>query len=566
MLMFSHLCNKNYITGAEKLLLFVAREMSAHYHCTLVVPEEGQLSILANKSGISCIIQPCSLFYPMVCPTATLHADLEYFRSHSEWEQILQLLQLVRPDVVFTNTSVHALPAVAAKSMGIPTLWQITETIENNEFGACAASLIRLFSDAIIGISETTLQLFIRHSGGGGAQPPLYILPPSWLEEDLEPHTWPEQRHIRRAQLGLLPEHRLVGFVSSSLYAKKGFDHFVPMALQLCEKDPNARFLIVGDPSDTGYVEPLKSQITTSAFADRFHFIYFEPHIQAIYPAMDVVVVPSLVPEGFGLTAMEGLIFGKAAVAYASGGLFEIFSATGNEAYCVETGNVARLTSVVHQLLQQPNRIEMVGARNAEVVRQTFGIDMFRHRLLTVLTSFVNANRALYRAIQNSQSVIYVEDNGRYHPLQHEGQLRERGISTVWRIPDVVFHTLLIGEPLGHVSTLPLLPIARAIRTSRVARRLKKSQARRRGTLLRRSSLRRGKLRRGKRLNKSKRKRVLRNRAGRLRLRAGSRTRKFPTPLAARKQAGATSRVQRRIKPSKRNIRVRRASTGRPRR
>lgn len=42
------------------------------------------------------------------------------------------------------------------------------------------------------------------------------------------------------------------------------------------------------------------------------------------YTAMDIVVIPSMVKEGFGMTALEGLYFAKPVIAFNQGGLSEL--------------------------------------------------------------------------------------------------------------------------------------------------------------------------------------------------------------------------------------------------
>jgi hypothetical protein len=37
MLVFSHICCSDQMTGAEKLLLFCSKELQQHFNCTLVV-------------------------------------------------------------------------------------------------------------------------------------------------------------------------------------------------------------------------------------------------------------------------------------------------------------------------------------------------------------------------------------------------------------------------------------------------------------------------------------------------------------------------------------------------
>ncbi|MDK8183661.1 glycosyltransferase family 4 protein [Paenibacillus sp. UMB4589-SE434] len=445
---FSHLCNTSYITGAEKLLLFLLRELSPRYNCVLIVPQEGILAREAWEAGIAYRVQPCPLFYSMVHPTPSMDAELEELRHQAEYGALVRLLQDIQPDYVLTNTSVHVVPALAAKSLGIPILWQITEVITDNEFTSKAAAIVHSYADMVIGISHTTLYPLPHSALPQGPFPPHYVLPPSWHMAALEPLTWLHHRCEQRTTLGLSDREVLIGYISSSINWNKGLEHFVEMALRLCAIDERVRFVILGDPVDEGYMEHCLRKIHESSYAGRFQHIRFEPIVQRIYPAMDIVVIPSLIPEGFGMTALEGLIFGKPVVVYRSGGLAEIAEATGNAAFAAEPGSVAHITDIVTGLLHNPAEMKRVGESNALAVQQVYGIEQCRARLHHLFVQLIMAQPSLFYAIQGSSHDVFIRDGMIYRRAISPSQLRSLGVSVVRRVTDEVLHDLPKGDPL----------------------------------------------------------------------------------------------------------------------
>jgi hypothetical protein len=171
-------------------------------------------------------------------------------------------------------------------------------------------------------------------------------------------------------------------------------DHFVQMGLSLCESYPDAQFMVIGKPVDEGYFEACMQQIRERGYASRFTILSFEHDIKTLYPAMDVVVVPSLLNEGFGMTALEGLLFGKAVVAYHSGGLVEVLTSTGNGYFLAAKGDISGLAGKVGQLLADPALRGSVGARNSEAVRHVYGIEAYRFRLRSILSRIMPALEA----------------------------------------------------------------------------------------------------------------------------------------------------------------------------
>ncbi|WP_165972098.1 glycosyltransferase family 4 protein [Paenibacillus piri] len=140
---------------------------------------------------------------------------------------------------------------------------------------------------------------------------------------------------------------RIVGFIASSLHSEKGLEHFVHMALSVCPEVQDVQFLIVGNAFDAYYMTYCQHIIGQSGYASRFHRMPFEARIELVYPAMDLVIIPNLIDEGFGMTALEGLVFGKGVIAYRAGGLEEILRTTGNADWLVEKGDSSLLTASV---------------------------------------------------------------------------------------------------------------------------------------------------------------------------------------------------------------------------
>ncbi|RRJ61632.1 glycosyltransferase family 1 protein [Paenibacillus oralis] len=367
--LFSHVSNVRNITGAEKLLLFVARKLSADFDCTLIAPQEGRLTSLARRSGIGVLIWDIPLLYGMCSPYEGLYRDAEGLMGGSAAAQLTGLLAANRPDVVFVNTCVNIVPPFAAKRLGIPVVWHITEVVPDNGYAGEAVRLVDLYSDRIVGISEAALNPFRREV----AADKLSQLFPSWESGEFKPPgKWPQLRLGKRREWGIRPEETVVGYISSFLIREKGAEHFIQAALGLKEAFPHARFVVIGGEADSAFHRSLR-KLAGQAGSGRIVFVDHEDRIEAAYSAMDIAVIPSLINEGFGMTAMEAMIFGKPVVAYASGGLQEILQATGNGDYLVTSGDITGLSAKISGLLASPGTISAIGQENRIRVEEAFG-------------------------------------------------------------------------------------------------------------------------------------------------------------------------------------------------
>lgn len=447
-LCFSHLCNQAYITGAEKHLLFMIRELASQLTCILVVPQEGLLSKEASDSGIVCVVQPCQLYGEIVDPFPGIAEHLNQTKKTSEWDKLIRFMRKLKPDYVLVNTSVHVWPAMAAKSLGIPTLWQITECITDNGYAHLSADIIACHADAVIGNSNTVLSVFSPQRQSSPL-PSHFRLPPSWHMEELEPELWNVYRDTLRKQLSIEDSEYVIGYIASSISAAKGLEHFIDMALAVAEQHAHTKFLIVGEPVDSAYMEHCQRVIHQSPYASRFYYIRFVPHIQTVYTGMDIVVVPSLIPEGFGMTAMEGLLFGKGVLTYRSGGLGEIMDAIGSSSYAVETGDCAALIRQIDDWLAHPKRLVEEQQHNKRAVIHAFGIHTYRERLHRLWIDWIRAQRQLFSAVQGNDSKIYIRLNDVYQFVANKKVLKQFGITAVRRVPHEVLLALPLGEPIA---------------------------------------------------------------------------------------------------------------------
>jgi hypothetical protein len=191
---------------------------------------------------------------------------------------------------------------------------------------------------------------------------------------------------------------------------------------------------------------------------------------------MDVVVVPSLSVEGFGMTALEGMVFGKPVVVYGSGGLAEIGESTGNGGFVVPTGDADGLFNRVSRLLGDEALLQAVGARNQEAAIAAFGIDAYRDRLRKFVDALVVRGYIPLWLVRGSGPTVYLFEDGVLRPFGSEEAFLGGGylFEDVRTVPDSMIASLPQGEPIGGDK-----PRRRGKRRRRTAGRRRNGRARR---------------------------------------------------------------------------------------
>lgn len=173
-------------------------------------------------------------------------------------------------------------------------------------------------------------------------------------------------RQAIRAALGLAPTAPVIALAGRLVAAQKGQDLMIRAMPELLRHCPDAVLLIVGDGPDRAALETLTRRL---GVAMAVRFLGRRDDVPDLLTASDVVAVPSVVEEAFGLTALEGMAAGRPVVAFASGGLPEIVrhNETG---ILVSKRDVAGLAAAVRRLLTNDALTRCFGAAGRRVAAE----------------------------------------------------------------------------------------------------------------------------------------------------------------------------------------------------
>ena len=180
----------------------------------------------------------------------------------------------------------------------------------------------------------------------------------------------PAARASARARLGFAGRELLIGYVGRIIEAK-GIFTMADAAERFLPAQPSARMLWVGDGEDA---ESLKARVARGAHADRHRFLGWEADLAALYPALDVLAVPSLYPEPFGRVSVEAQAAAVPVVSSLAGGLPETF-VPDRTGIGVEPGDAAGLADAILALTQDPGRRRRMGTAGREWARERFSLE-----------------------------------------------------------------------------------------------------------------------------------------------------------------------------------------------
>ncbi len=164
----------------------------------------------------------------------------------------------------------------------------------------------------------------------------------------------------------------LIGMVGALF---KNQAELIEMVPQLKRQFPSVRVAFVGDDSDEGLTGPIRVLAQRLGVAEHVIFTGKVPHdrMADVFFDMDLSV-STFRNEGFGLVHLESLAAGTPVVCYSEGGQVDIFA--GNETGVLVEGGPDDFVTVVQQLLEDHERRFAMGRRGAELVRESFSLEV----------------------------------------------------------------------------------------------------------------------------------------------------------------------------------------------
>ncbi|MGJ7909442.1 glycosyltransferase family 4 protein [Neobacillus sp. LXY-1] len=142
----------------------------------------------------------------------------------------------------------------------------------------------------------------------------------------------------------------------------------------------------IGSEKKTGYVESLHQ--LASDLGDDVRFMSFIPHdqIHSWFAAADVVLVPSIGKEAFGLVNVEAMACGVPVIATNIGGIPEIIE-HGKTGYLVSTETMeTEIIHYVNKLLSNPEWLKEMGENCVQHVKNRFTWEKSGEHIFTIYT------------------------------------------------------------------------------------------------------------------------------------------------------------------------------------
>jgi len=188
----------------------------------------------------------------------------------------------------------------------------------------------------------------------------------------------PERVEALRQAWNLAPDlSRTTFLLAARLTRIKGHGPVIEAFARLkAEGRDDFRLILVGDDQGrVAYRAELEAQIEAAGLGERVRLVGHCDDMPAAYLLADVAILPSIVPESFGRTAVEPQVMGRPVLASQLGGMIETVL-PGETGWLIPPGDVDAWTAGLARAIEAgPGRLAAMGATAANRARQLYSVD-----------------------------------------------------------------------------------------------------------------------------------------------------------------------------------------------
>jgi len=378
----SHVSSK--YGAARSLLDLIDGLLQKGVKCYVVLPAPGPMVAELERRGVTYNLVPFKWWAS---------------RGSGVWKRVLRggfnlLMSLViaakarawQADIIYTNSSVTPVGALAAVLIGKPHLWHIREFGQEDydlsfDLGLkWSIKLMEWLSFRVIVISEALKRKYLQYmlpqkvelvynpaSSGDGVL----------VSDPVAPRS-PGQHSI--------PTLAIVGLI----HRGKGQMDAVLSVAELVRQGVEVNLKIVGD-GDRGYLNQLKQALAENSIHEYVEFTGYVDDPAQIMRSADIVLVCSR-SEAFGRVTVEAMLSRKPVIGARSGATPELIK-EGFNGLLYEPGNYRELAEKIKYLIRHPKEAKRMGANGFERVSTKFTIREYTDKIFDILQRAEQANR-----------------------------------------------------------------------------------------------------------------------------------------------------------------------------
>jgi glycosyltransferase involved in cell wall biosynthesis len=170
------------------------------------------------------------------------------------------------------------------------------------------------------------------------------------------------------------------------LSPRKGPQFALQVLADLVGRGVDARLKLLGSvyPGYEWFEDELRASAHEPELAGRVGFMGFQDDVWPIFAEADVVLIPSLIDEPFGNTAVEAILAARPVIASDTSGLREAAGGYGS-AQLVAPGAIGAWADAVEKVIDDWFGFAAAAAEDATIARERHSVSTYRRRLAEIV-------------------------------------------------------------------------------------------------------------------------------------------------------------------------------------
>jgi glycosyltransferase involved in cell wall biosynthesis len=361
--------------GSGRIILQVLRLYKREgYNPVVVLTGPGPLEPILKEEGFPVYIQNLGILRrKYVNPSGLLNRLSKNLRAY---RFLSELHETHGFELVYSNTLAVVVGAYWAKRNDIPHQWHIHEILPG------PSPLVRLLCSLLD--HSTPTPIAVSRAVANHWQPLLKKSKIQVVHNGIPYDEFLDEFPLAKKQLGLPEDQVTIGMIGR-INPGKGQLFFLEMAERIAKKNPKTHFVLVGD-SFPGYepiLDEIKKRIRAKKLDQRVTYLGFRSDIPAVMKALDIFVLPSILPDSFPTVILEAMASGKPVVATYSGGSAEMVI-DGKTGFLIPVGNIELGVDALEKLIINPElRVEFGKAGRTRVLSE-YSLGAFEEKMKSV--------------------------------------------------------------------------------------------------------------------------------------------------------------------------------------
>ena len=373
-ILFLHSSSDLY--GASKILLAINELCAKKGHeVTVVVSEDGPLVNKLKALGAAIVITDLGILRRQYLnPTGILNRLVANFKAYTK---LIDLCKTRKIDLIYSNTTGVIAGVFVASKLGIRHLWHIHEIIEKPYvLFRLLSRLINTKNNQAIAVSEAVKKHWTKFVVPSKIDV-LYNGVDYWLFENAISDL--------RQTLQISPDTILIGMMGR-VHFWKGQDYFIHIAGELFKTHKNIHFLMVGD-AFAGYEylhDNINKLIDANHLQGHVTQLSYRSDIANIYSALDLFILPSLLPDPAPAVVTEAMAAGLPVIVTEQGGAVEMIE-NNVSGLLIPINNATAAAVIIEPLLTNETFRKNMGAQAKKRMQEKFSRTQFNEQIMACI-------------------------------------------------------------------------------------------------------------------------------------------------------------------------------------